>query len=184
MARSSSGIVVGLTAGALAVVGFLAFQASATAPAHPPTPSAAGSKTPQAPAPSAPAAKPDAVPADSGTGQRVVWSLAAKRVWLVPAQGKARTFTVMPSSVVPQPGTYAVNNRTGAPTTGSDGVRIEHIVRFTAVEGVTVGFSARTDGAMPEPDMTKKTGGVRMTRADGDAMWNFATVGVKVVVVP
>jgi hypothetical protein len=37
---------------------------------------------------------------------------------------------------------------------------------------------------MASPDPTKKTGGVRMKRADGDAMWVFATIGSKVVVVP
>lgn len=37
---------------------------------------------------------------------------------------------------------------------------------------------------MKSPDPKRKTGGVRMKRADGNAMWAFATVGAKVVVVP
>ncbi len=184
MARSSSGIVAGLTVAALAAVGFLGYQASATAPAHPATPQAAAPSTaPPAPAPQA--AKPAALPADSGTGMRVVYSVSQKRVWLVGEDGREqKTFTVKPSTVHPKPGTYPVNSRSGA-VTGSDGVPIEHVVRFaTADGGAVVGFSARVDGQMPEPDPSRKTGGIRMTRADGDAMWAFATINVKVVVLP
>ncbi|MFD3327647.1 hypothetical protein [Streptomyces sp. NPDC058701] len=185
MARSSSGIVAGLTAAAIAAVGFLGYQASASAP--PRVPQAA----PQVPAPAAsqPAAKQDpskpaAVPEGSGTGVRVVYSVGQKRVWLVgdPAQ-PPKTFTVVPSTVHPAVGTYAVGSRSGA-VTGSDGVPIEHVVRFATAEGVALGFSARVDGATPAPDPAKKTGGIRMTRADGDAMWAFATINSKVVVVP
>ncbi|MFD9408486.1 hypothetical protein ACFWBN_15935 [Streptomyces sp. NPDC059989] len=187
MARSSSGIVAGLTAAALAAVGFLGYQASATAPAHPPK---AAAQEP-APAPSQSAAKQDPakpvpVPEGSGTGVRVVYSVGQKRVWLVgdPAAGQQpKSFTVMPSTVHPKAGSYAVGSRSGA-VTGSDGVPIEHVVRFAGTEGVAIGFSARADGATPEPDPNKKTGGIRMTKADGDAMWAFATINSKVVVVP
>lgn len=185
MARSSSGIVAGLTAAAIAAVGFLGYQASATAPARPPH---AAPQEP-VPAPSQAAArqdpaKPVPVPEGSGTGVRVVYSVGQKRVWLAgdPAQ-PVKSFTVMPSTVHPKAGSYLVTSRSGA-VTGSDGVPIEHVVRFASSEGVPIGFSARSDGATPEPDPTKKTGGIRMTRADGDAMWAFATISSKVVVVP
>ncbi|WP_078628567.1 hypothetical protein [Streptomyces sp. NRRL F-2664] len=186
MARSSSGIVAGLTAAAIAAVGFLGYQASATAPAHPPqaaaqepapaaSPAAAGKQDP---------AKPVPLPEGSGSGVRVVYSVGQKRVWLVADGGQPpKSFTVMPSTVHPKPGTYIVGSRSGA-VTGSDGVPIEHVVRFATAEGVAVGFSARVDGATPEPDPNKKTGGIRMTRADGDAMWAFATINSKVVVIP
>ncbi|MGW7451387.1 hypothetical protein [Streptomyces sp. NPDC054787] len=185
MARSSSGIVAGLTAAAIAAVGFLGYQASATAPAHPPKVPVQGA----APAPSPSAAKqeptkPVPVPAGSGTGVRVVYSVGQKRVWLVGAEGQEpKSFTVMPSTVHPKPGTYMVGSRSGS-VTGSDGVPIEHVVRFASAEGVAIGFSARADGTTPEPDPSKKTGGIRMTRADGDAMWAFATISSRVIVVP
>ena len=61
----------------------------------------------------------------------------------------------------------------------------ETAARWVAnVDDVSVGFSAAQDGSMKSPDPTMKTGGVRMKRADGDVLWTFATVGVKVVVVP
>ncbi|MEU9142657.1 hypothetical protein [Streptomyces sp. NPDC048349] len=185
MARSSSGIVAGLTAAALAAIGFLGYQASATAPERPAQAAVQG----PAPAPSPAAgkqdpAKPVPVPEGSGTGVRVVYSVGQKRVWLVGEAGQEpKSFTVMPSTVHPKAGSYLVGSRSGA-VTGSDGVPIEHVVRFTSVEGVAIGFSARADGATPAPDPNRKTGGIRMTKADGDAMWAFATINSKVVVVP
>ncbi|UYQ66616.1 hypothetical protein [Streptomyces peucetius] len=179
--------MAGLTAAALAVVGFLAYQASANVPedlSASKRPSAGSSATSPGPTSSAKPKDPLTVPAGSGTGVRVVYALSDRRVWLVGANEKAkRTFEVMPSTVSPEPGTYTVTSRSGN-VSGSDGVPIEHVVRFATVNGVTVGFSAAVDGSMASPDPAKKTGGVRMERADGDALWVFATVGSKVVVVP
>jgi hypothetical protein len=39
------------------------------------------------------------------------------------------------------------------------------------------------DGSTGSPDSTKKLGGIRESRKNGTAMWNFATIGVKVVVI-
>lgn len=190
MARSSSGFVAGLTAAAVAAVAFLAYQASANAPspaqlAEPGIGKSPAAHAPQPPKELAKKKAPFVVPAQSGTGMRVVYSLGERRVWLVgKKKSKATTnFEVAPSTISPPPGTYAVTTRSGS-ITGSDGVQVEHVVRFTTVNGVTVGFSAAVDGSMPSPDPKSKTGGVRMLPADGDAMWSFATVGVKVVVVP
>ncbi|MFD4794510.1 hypothetical protein [Streptomyces anulatus] len=187
VARGSSGIVAGLTAAAVAAVAFLAYQASANAPAS--VASTTGKK-PAASASAQPSAKPKptadplAVPAASGKGERVVYALKDRRVWLVDEGNKAiRTFTVMPSPVSPPPGVHQVTSRSGT-VQGSDGVPIEHVVRFANVDQVAIGFSAAQDGSMASPDPTSKTGGVRMKRADGNAMWTFATVGAKVVVVP
>ncbi|WP_228922397.1 hypothetical protein [Streptomyces sp. DH7] len=187
VARGSSGIVAGLTAAAVAAVAFLAYQASASAPA---SVASAPGKKPAATASAQPSAKPKptadplAVPAASGKGERVVYALKDRRVWLVDEDNKAiRTFTVMPSPVSPPPGVHQVTSRSGT-VQGSDGVPIEHVVRFANVDEVAIGFSAAQDGSMASPDPTSKTGGVRMKRADGNAMWTFATVGAKVVVVP
>ncbi|MFI6642265.1 L,D-transpeptidase [Streptomyces sp. NPDC050504] len=185
MARSSSGFVAGLTAAALAAVGFLAYQAQASAPdtlgaPKNPRPVPSATKTPKGKP-----VKDPAVPVESGTGVRVVYALAAKRVWLVGERpGAVRTFPVVPSTVSPAPGTYRVTSRNGPPVTGSDGIRIEHVVRFANVDGTTIGFSAAVDGSLPSPKPGSRTGGVRMAREDGADMWQFATSGTKIVVVP
>lgn len=183
MARSSSGFVAGLTAAAVAVVGFLAYQASANVPDTLGKPLASAS--PKAPTKKAPRDKknPVALPTGSGTGERVVYSVDDDRVWLVGADDKTqRTFKVTPGTVDPAVGAHAVTSRSKV-FTGSDGAQIEHVVRFTVVDGVPIGFSAATDGSTASPDSSKKLGGIRESRADGTAMWNFATIGVKVVVI-
>ncbi|MEU8629120.1 hypothetical protein [Streptomyces sp. NPDC048669] len=178
-----------LTAAAVAVVGLLAYQASANAPdSVAPKPKTSSSGTPSGTGHAKPKPKPKkdplAVPASSGTGTRVVYALGDRRVWLVDAKDKpTRTFKVMPSAVSALPGTYQVTSRSGT-VTGSDGVPIEHVVRFAATDDVAIGFSAAQDGSMESPDPTLKAGGVRMSRADGNAVWTFATVGAKVVVIP
>jgi hypothetical protein len=175
--------VAGLTAAAVAVVGFLAYQASAKAPDQLGAPGPSATAAPSASASHRPRPDPKALPAHSGTGERVVYALAADRVWLVDAAGRVRrTFTVTPSTVHPSPGTFKVTSRSPA-ALGSDGVPVEHIVRFASVDGVTIGFSAAVDDSIPKPDLGRKTGGIRESRADGAALWEFAAVGASVVVV-
>ncbi|MBN3930731.1 hypothetical protein IQ279_13990 [Streptomyces verrucosisporus] len=203
MARNSAGtFVAGLTAAALAVVGFLAYQASAARDRNGPA-GERGAAASASPSPSPDAARKDArardedreksgereeaaLPADSGSGERVVYSLRGDRVWLVGANEQVtRTYRVVPGAVDPLPGEYTVSEsgRTER-VTGSDGVPVAHVVLFTQVDGVVVGFSAAVDGSLPEGPPKEGTGGVRSRAADGEAMWRFATAGTKVVVVP
>ncbi|RDG30551.1 hypothetical protein DVH02_34085 [Streptomyces corynorhini] len=177
-------MVAVLTAAAIATVGFLAYQASANASEALGGPSATPSASASASGAAAqPRKDPRSLPADSGSGERVVYSLRDRRVWLVGEGGKPeRSFAVVPSTISPDAGTYLVSSRSGA-VTGSDGVRVEHVVRFANVNEVAIGFSAALDGTMSAPDPSLRTGGVRMKRADGNALWTFATVGTKVVVV-
>ncbi|WP_309095321.1 hypothetical protein [Streptomyces sp.] len=171
----------GLTVGAIAAVAVLAVQADKgphpTATSAKPSSSASARPTPTA---SAPARVPDG----SGTGRRIVYSLGEKRVWMVDAsEATRRTFTVWPGTVSPDPGTYTISSRNAA-TTGSDGVPIEHIMYFAAQDGVSVAFSNAVDGSSPPPAASGgKTGGVRMKKADGTALWAFGTVGTTVAVV-
>ncbi|MEU8682301.1 L,D-transpeptidase [Streptomyces sp. NPDC048611] len=188
MPAKSSTIVTALTTAALVAVGVLGYQAAASAPdnlaqARKDNRHSASGKHAHRPAKKDKTPAPAPVPAASGQGKRIVYALGAKRVWLVDAQDKAlRTFRVAPSAVSPQPGSYPVGSRSVS-VTGSDGIAIEHVVRFANVSGVTVGFSAAVDGSRPDPGATAKTGGIRQSRADGKAMWDFAPTGTKVVVV-
>jgi hypothetical protein len=201
---SGSGLFVTvLTVGALGAVAFFAFQASAAEDRPLVDPPAGAAASPEASPSGEPGEEGDGgaqdpgegaeqppLPADSGEGRRVVYALGAQRVWLVEESddGTGETVTdtheVYPSSVTPEPGTYEVTYRMPEGT-GSDGVPIEHSVVFhTAADGVVFGFSAALDGSVPDPDAELRTGAVRQTREDGDAMWDFATEGTVVVVVP
>ncbi|MFH9351656.1 hypothetical protein [Kitasatospora sp. NPDC017646] len=182
-------VVTGLTLGALAVVSLLAFQANgaqdraggarptvastSTGPVASATPSA--SATPTVPP----------LPVSSGSGTRVVYSVGSHFVWLVDPKKNpqvAAAFPVTPGSVEPVPGSYSVYSRTAAGT-GTDGRKIEHVVRFAQQSGVVFGFGAALDDATPTADPKTKTGGIRSSRADGQLLWDFASNGTKVVVV-
>ncbi|MEY7976503.1 hypothetical protein AB8O53_09245 [Streptomyces pilosus] len=181
MSGSSSMFVTGLTAAALATVGFLGHQAAATVPPElrHPAAGAAGGVREALPDRGHPAA----LPAGSGVGERVVYARRADQGGLVEESGKVRrTFGVSPGTVDPAPGSYRVTSRSKE-VTGSDGVPVEHVVRFTGVDGTAIGFSAAKDGSAPVLDPRERTGGIRETRADGTAMWEFATIGQTVVVV-
>ncbi|MBJ6639947.1 hypothetical protein H4K36_22565 [Streptomyces sp. DHE7-1] len=184
MAGTSSGIVAGLTAAAIGVIGFLAYQAQATVP-----PNLSGRPGPNASSAGAAGKaprdrlRPGALPGGSGTGERVVYSVDDDRVWLVDDHNRVqRSFGVSPGTVDPPAGTYWVTSRSNA-VTGTDGLPIEHVVRFTSVDGVVIGFSAAVRGGDPVTGDGVKTGGIRERREDGDAMWKFATIGVPVVVI-
>lgn len=189
MPRIGSGtIVTGLTTAALAAVGVLAVQASSSAEDMPkgvrPADAGGTGASPVAASPSPSPERKDELPAASGSGNRVVYSLRADRVWLVGGDGKVRgTYLVVPGTVDPAPGTYSVTSRSAAGV-GGDGVAIEHVVRFTTVDGVGIGFSAAKDGSLPDdPPPGRQTGGIREKRKDGATLWKFATVGSKIVVV-
>ncbi|MDH6110962.1 hypothetical protein P3T36_005866 [Kitasatospora sp. MAP12-15] len=189
MAKLGPGVVVtGLTLGALAVVSLLAIQANgaetrtaATAPRSPAaaSPTAAGSPS------AAPTAALATLPASSGTGRRVVYSVSAKQVWLVDPKKTPQVqaaFLVEPGSVSPAPGSFSVYSR-AAEATGTDGRQIEHVVRFAEQNGTVFGFSAAIDGATPAADPKAKTGGVRESREDGQTLWDFAPTGTRVTVI-
>jgi hypothetical protein len=178
--------VAGLTAAALVTVGFLAYRAQANVP-----PGLGGrpgaSATPAASVTKAPRDRrhPATLPGGSGTGERVVYSVDDDRVWLVGAGGRVEnTFEVTPGTVDPAPGSYAVTSRSKA-VIGTDGVPVEHVVRFAGVNGVVIGFSAAVGGSATTTGTAASvpTGGIRESRADGAAMWMFATIGQKVVVI-
>ena len=189
MARSSSGIVAGLTAAALAAVGFLAYQASANAPDHLGQAAQPARGRLRAGHAEGTRRQKDPLALPGGLRHRASASCtrsATSRVWLVGADGKAtRTFAVHAEHGEPAPGHATRSPRAPSGVTGSDGVPIEHVVRFASVgrRGDRLQRGAWT-ARCRAPTRRMKTGGVRMTRADGDAMWTFATIGAKVVVVP
>ncbi|MFF2626326.1 L,D-transpeptidase [Kitasatospora griseola] len=189
MAKLGPGVVVGgLTLSAMAVIGLLAFQANGAASravAAGPSSSASAATAASPAASEKPTAPP--LPADSGAGLRVVFSLKDRQVWLVDPKKTEQvlaSFKVTPGSALPNPGAYTVYSRAAAGT-GTDGRQIEHVVRFTQQQGTVFGFSALVDENAPAPsvDPKTKTGGIRASRPDGQALWDFAPNGTRVVVV-
>ncbi|MDX6354343.1 MAG: hypothetical protein QOF98_1246 [Streptomyces sp.] len=189
MARITSGTLIsGLVAAALIAVGALAADAAGSAPGYPlaAAGTSGGGAARPAPAPreSANPHDPRLLPADSGSGERVVYSLTRGRVWLVTEDEQvARTYPVTAGNLPPTLGAHLVFARR-AQGEGGDGAAVEHVVLFAETDGMNIGFSAAVDGSLTPPDPTQQTTAVRQSRADAAALWQQATVGSTVEVVP
>ena len=139
----------------------------------------------------APAVDPAVVPADSGTGRRVVFSEAAQRVWLVGAdEGVRRTYLVSGSLTDNlQPGTYEVWSRSRWAVGIDDSGVMEYFVRFAHGQRAAIGFhSIPTKDDQPlqtraQLGTPQSHGCIRQAMPDAVAMWRFASAGSTVVVV-
>ena len=183
--------VATITAAALVGVGVLAMQANGSAPSRAPATAAAKQQpvasTNSAGQPVSPAPDPAlALPASSGTGKRMVYSLSKARIWLVGADEKVQmTAQVVPSTVTPPVGTYPVSKRKSN-NQSADRVAVQYEVLWGpksdntkfAMEAVA---SLAGDQMPPKPEA--KTGGVRLTQNDALAVWQFAILQTQVVVV-
>lgn len=131
-----------------------------------------------------------AVPAASGSGRRIVYSLPQQRIWLVEADGTvAKSHLVSGRPSYPHPGTYGVYSRSRHSRSGS--VTFEYMVRFArASNGLAIGFHAipvRPDGTpiQTEEQLGQAVGRgcVRQAPADAAFVWDWAPIGTPVVVV-
>lgn len=137
-----------------------------------------------------PAAPP--VPARSGKGRRVVFSMSEQRVWLVSGSERvARTYAVSGSKHDNlDPGTYEVFSRSRHATSYDFGSTMEYFVRFTRGENAPIGFHTIPVDEDGKPLQTRaelgtalSSGCVRQWRKDAIALWEFAPIGTTVVVV-
>ena len=155
----------------------------------PPLGTTAPPSTAREPTTPEPAATAPAVPRDSGSGHRVVFSESEQRVWLVrDGGGVERTYPVS-GSVYDNldPGSYEVFSHSET-ATGIDGSALRYMVRFTHGDNAAIGFHSipLMDG---EPMQTRAElgtplshGCVRQALPDAKALWRFAPVGTQVVV--
>jgi lipoprotein-anchoring transpeptidase ErfK/SrfK len=188
--------VVLMTAVALLGVVVLAAQAARAAPKVSDATGKAGSKSaaqPTASTTASPAAggsggNANALPANSGSGTRVVYSVNGQRIWLVGGGGSTveRTFQVVPGTVAAPTGSYSVTRKEPG-ATGSDGTPVQYVVLFgqRVVDGqsTTFGFDAVANVTGLPPKPTSRTGGVRMAQLDAQALFNFVSVGSNITVV-
>ena len=190
---------------ALAGLGVLATgSASAGAAAEPAsyTQSTAASQSPQRDPSSSESAldtsPPDpasqtAVPVDSGSGRRIVFSQSLQRVWLLGQRPDDVQRTYLVSGSVThnlQPGTYSVYSKARWAVGVEDSGVMQYFVRFTrGPTGAAIGFhSIPAKNGVPlqtraQLGTAQSHGCIRQNMPDAIALWNFAPVGTKVVVV-
>ena len=129
-------------------------------------------------------------PPNSGGGKRVVYSNPQQRVWLVESNGQVvRSYKVSGRRGVPAPGNYQVFSRSCSSTSASGSLRLDYMLRFAHGKDLPIGFHAipvHKDGRQAQSDAElgqyRSAGCVRQSRADAAFMWDFAQIGVPVVV--
>jgi lipoprotein-anchoring transpeptidase ErfK/SrfK len=188
----------GMAAGPAAYTSSAPLTQTTTPPTDPATtaatPVTSGATTSEETAGSAipPAEAEKAVPAESGSGRRIVFSQSLQRVWLVDAHDQAtRTYLVSGSMTDNlQPGAYAVYSRSRWAVGVEDSGVMQYFVRFTqGPTGAAIGFhTIPTSHGVPLQSVAQlgtpeSHGCIRQRTPDAIALWDFAPVGTKVVVV-
>ena len=132
------------------------------------------------------------VPANSGSGRRVVYSKSQMRVWIIEDGDRlVRTYRVSGRLNQPLTGTYSVYSRSSYTCNiNHPNVCMRWMVRFAkGTSGDNIGFHEipRKDGVPIQSEsqlgQALSSGCVRQSTADAWFMWNWAYVGTKVVVV-
>jgi lipoprotein-anchoring transpeptidase ErfK/SrfK len=132
------------------------------------------------------------LPANSGTGRRIVFAIGAQRVWLVDgSQDVVRRTYLVSGSVTDNlhPGTYSVYSKSMDAVGVDDSGTMKYMVRFTQGVNAAIGFHdiPVLDGTQvqsrDELGTPQSHGCIRQWRPDARALWEFAPVGTKVVVV-
>lgn len=172
-----------------APVGSAAPTSSTTLPTPSPAPPAEPTVPPEA-APDLQPAVDESLPADSGAGRRVVFSVGRQRIWWIDDQDVViGTVPVSGRAGTPELGTFAVYSKTEH-ATGLDGSKMSKFVRFTkGPNGWAIGFHGiPTDDGVPvqtEEQLGEPLshGCIRQGAFATDLTWEFLAVGDTVVVV-
>jgi hypothetical protein len=131
------------------------------------------------------------LPADSGSGRRVVFSEGQQRVWLVGPRDRVRRTYLVSGSVHDNldPGNYSVYSRSERAWGIDDSGTMRYFVRFAQGDRAAIGFhdipvdDGRPVQTVDDLGTPQSHGCIRQRRTDAVALWRFAPVGTTVVVV-
>ena len=136
----------------------------------------------------------ESLPRRSGTGKRVVYSISRQQVWLVGRGGRTvRTYAVSGRTTQPGPGRYRVWSRSLHTSSAVSTATMDYMVRFARGRrtGAAIGFHdiPRDSRGRPEQRLRDlgrplSAGCIRQSTPDARALWRFAPVGTRVVVLP
>ena len=132
------------------------------------------------------------LPANSGSGRRIVYDRAGLRVWAVDDNGRIiRSWLVSGSKYANElPGVHEVYSRSDMSTAWNGKAWLPKMVRWLDTERGAIGFHAiplHVEDNSPyqtEAELgTRLSGGCqRQANRDADFMWDFAQVGTPVIV--
>ncbi len=129
------------------------------------------------------------VPADSGTGRRIVYRKPTQQVWLVDASGAViDAFLVSGRLNNPNPGTYQVFRKINPGSSGS--LRLPYFVGFAYGATTDIGFhgiplypNGEQIQSIFELGQPLSHGCVRVAQDKALEIWNWADFGTTVVVI-
>lgn len=132
------------------------------------------------------------VPADSGSGRRLVYDRKGQRVWAIDAKERiVRSWLVSGSKYNNEtPGTHKVYSKSEYTTAWNGKATLKYMVRWLKTDIGAIGFHQipvhRNDGTVYQTEEElghRLSGGCqRQAKLDAEFLWRFATVGTKVVV--
>lgn len=134
---------------------------------------------------------PLAVPADSGSGRRVVFDMSEQHVWLVRDNGVAARSYPVSGSIYDnlEPGTFEVYGRSEQAYAFDGSGSMRYMVRFTQGDNAAIGFhdipiddAGRKVQTKAELGTPLSHGCIRQWPDDAKALWRFAPLGTTVVV--
>ena len=133
------------------------------------------------------------LPANSGSGRRVVYERAGQRVWAVGDDGEIiRSWLVSGSKYSNElPGTHEVYSRSEVSTAWNGKAYLPQMVRWLKTDIGAIGFHGIPthveDGSVYQTEAelgTRLSGGCqRQANPDADFLWEFAQVGTPVIVI-
>jgi peptidoglycan hydrolase-like protein with peptidoglycan-binding domain len=133
------------------------------------------------------------LPANSGSGRRIVYDRAGQRIWAVSADGEIiRSYLIAGSKYNNElPGTHKVYSKSETTTAWNGRAWLPLMVRWLDTERGAIGFHAiplHVEDNSPyqtEAELgTRLSGGCqRQANRDARFMWDFATIGTPVIVI-
>lgn len=133
-----------------------------------------------------------ALPPNSGSGRRIVYSNSRQLVWLVEGSGQvSNSYPVSGRRGVPASGTYRVYSKSPVAWAGHDGITMRHMIRFAHGRSLAIGFHSipRYPDGRPmqteaELGQFRSSGCIRQRDDLAAALYAWAPVGTTVVVTP
>jgi hypothetical protein len=129
------------------------------------------------------------LPANSGSGRRIVYSNAQQRIWLVEANGQvSHSFLVSGRHGLPAVGTYHVYAKFALEPDGSlflpwtlkfDPLPSGGVVNIHGIPLTLAGVPIEDDSLLGTP---QSHGCIRMKQSEAQLLWNWSTLGTTVVV--
>ena len=131
-----------------------------------------------------------AVPSDSGSGKRAIFSNKLHRVWLVNDDETVhKSYLVSGRADTPKPGDYSVFSKSRRTIAGHDDISMEYMVRFTWGNTQAIGFHSIPNGGDGEPLQTeaqlgtyRSEGCIRLRNDQAKEFYEWMPVGTRVIV--